>query len=128
MENMQAFIDFIFYEVWCKAPVGLVFHPDLFDANPELKELMVNFGFSTQAAERGKSFYKDVKAIYELFSPLSTQEVDQFKKWYQGNNDIEKVCANEPVIQLLRYKDAISSHPALGVCQRSCRVISSCLL
>jgi len=114
MENMQAFIDFIFYEVWCKAPVGLVFHPDLFDANTELKELMVNFGFSTQAAERGKSFYKDVKAIYNLFAPLSSQEVDQFKKWYQGNNDIEKVCANEPVIQLLRYKDAITSHPALG--------------
>jgi hypothetical protein len=31
------FIDFIFHEVWCKAPIGLVFHPDLFDANPDLQ-------------------------------------------------------------------------------------------
>lgn len=114
IEKMQAFIDFIFHEVWCRAPVGLIFHPNLFDGNSELKEVMVNFGFSTQAAERGKAFYSEVRAIYNLFASLSSHEIDQFKKWYQGNNDIEKVCANEPAIQLLRYKDVISTHPALG--------------
>lgn len=114
MEKMQAFIDFIFHEVWCKAPIGLVFHADLFDGNPELKEVMLEFGFSAQAAERGKTFYKDVKAIYDLFASLTAQEVDQFKQWYQSNNDLEKVCANDPTVQLLRYKDVISAHPLLG--------------
>ena len=82
MEKMQTFIDFIFHEVWCKAPIGLVFHPDLFEGNPDLKEVMTEFGFSAQAADRGKAFYKDVKSIYEFFALLSPQEIDQFKHWY----------------------------------------------
>ena len=114
MEKMQAFIDFIFHEVWCKAPIGLVFHPDLFDGNPELKEVMGEFGFSAQAAERGKTFYKDVKAIYDLFASLSPREIDQFKLWYQGNNDLEKVCANDPAIHLVRYTDIAVNHKDLA--------------
>lgn len=114
MEKMQAFIDFIFHEVWCKAPIGLVFHSDLFAGNQDLKEVMVEFGFSAQAAERGKAFYKDVKAIYELFASLSPQEVDQFKQWYQGNNDLEKVCANDPSAHLVRYADIAVAYKALG--------------
>jgi hypothetical protein len=113
MEKMQEFVDFIFHEVWCKAPIGLVFHPDLFEGNPDLKEVMSEFGFSAQAAERGKAFYKDVKAIYELFALLSAQEIDQFKQWYQGNNDLEKVCANDPAAQLARYADIAPAHQAL---------------
>lgn len=114
MEKMQTFIDFTFYEVWCKAPIGLIFHPDLFEGNPDLKEIMVEFGFSAQAAERGKAFYKDVKVIYELFALLSPQEIDQFKQWYQGNNDLEKVCANDPTAQLARYSDIRVFHTDLA--------------
>lgn len=114
MEKMQVFIDFIFHEVWCKAPVGLVFHPDLFDGSPELKEVMGEFGFSAQAAERGKAFYKDVKAIYDLFASLSPREIDQFKLWYQGNNDLEKVCANDPATHLARYADIAVNHKELA--------------
>lgn len=105
MEKMQTFINFIFHEVWCKAPIGLVFHVDLFNGDSDLKEVMVKFGFSAKAPKRGQKFYKDVKAIYELFALLSTQEIAQFKLWYQCNNDIEKVCAKDPTIQLVRYGD-----------------------
>lgn len=114
MERMQTFIDFIFHDVWCKAPIGLVFHPDLFEDNPDLKEVMVEFGFSAQAAERGKAFYKDVKAIYELFASLSPQEIDQFKQWYQGNNDLEKVCTNDATAHLVRYADIPVAHKGLA--------------
>lgn len=114
MEKMQEFIDYIFHEVWCKAPIGLVFHPDLFDGNPDLKEVMSEFGFSPNAAERGKTFYKEVKAIYELFMLLSAQEIDQFKQWYQGNNDLERVCANDPAAQLARYSDIAVFHKELA--------------
>ncbi|MFF7058187.1 HNH endonuclease [Achromobacter spanius] len=111
---MQTFIDFIFHEVWCKAPIGLVFHPDLFEGNKDLKEVMVEFGFSTQAAERGKAFFNDVKAIYELFASLSRKEIDQFKQWYQGNNDLEKVCANDPATLLARYADIAVNNKELA--------------
>ncbi len=114
MEKMQAFIDFTFHEVWCKAPIGLLFHPDLFGGDPDLKDVMVEFGFSPRAAERGKAFYKDVKAIYELFAPLSPQEIDQFKQWYQSNNDLEQVCANDPALHIIRYTDIPVAHKDLG--------------
>lgn len=110
MEKMQIFIDFIFHEVWCKAPIGLLFGPELFDENPDLKEVMVEFGFAAKAAERGRAFYKDVKAIYDLFAYLSPQEIDRFKQWYRGNNDLEKVCANDPAIHLARYDDIAVNH------------------
>jgi len=114
MERMQIFIDFIFYEVWCTAPVGLVFHTDLFEGNSDLKEVMVEFGFSPTASARGKRFYKEVKEIYELFEPLSTQEINQFKQWYQGNNDLEKVCAKNPAARLARYTDINAHHNQIG--------------
>jgi len=113
MEKMQDFIDFIFYEVWCKAPIGLDFHPDLFNAKSDLLEIMSGFGFSAKAPEGGKAFYKDVKAIYELFATLSPQEIDQFQRWYRGNNDVEKVCANDPTAQIVRYADIPVAHEDL---------------
>jgi len=114
LEKMQEFIDYIFFEVWCNAPIGLTFHPNLFVGKPELQDVMSEFGFSAHAAERGKVFYKDVKAIYENFALLSVREIDQLKDFYRGNNDLEKVCANDPVAQLARYVDIATSHPVLS--------------
>lgn len=114
MEKMQEFIDFIFFEVWCKAPIGLQFHPSLFVGKPELQDVMSEFGFSMQAAERGKAFYKDVKAIYEHFSILSADDIAQLEKCYRGNNDLEKICANDASAQLARYSDIAASHPVLS--------------
>lgn len=113
MEKMQEFINFIFFEVWSKAPIGLEFHPNLFNDMPDLHEVMSEFGFSAKAPERGKAFYKEIKAIYQRFAALSGQEIDQFQQWYQGNNDIEKVCANDPATQLVRYVDIPVAHKAL---------------
>jgi hypothetical protein len=114
LEKMQSFIDFIFYEVWCKASIGLVFHPDLFIGNPELKEIIAEFGYSPKAAERGKTFYYDVKTIYGLFAPLLPKDIDQFKQWYRDNNDVERVCANDPAVNPARYIDILVKYPVLG--------------
>ena len=114
MEKMQAFIDFIFFEVWCKAPIGLAFSLDLFEDEPDLREVLSSFGFAANAPERGKQFYKDIKAIYELFAALKPAQIDQFRQWYQANNDIEKVCANDPSIQIARYADITANHPDLS--------------
>lgn len=112
---MQEFIDFIFYKVWCNAPVGEVFHSELFKGNLELKEIMIEFGFSKKAPKRGKKFYQDVKTIYELFAELTSVQIDQFKLWYQGNNDMENVCANNPSIHLVRYDEIAVNYRQLAV-------------
>lgn len=114
MEKMQEFIDFIFYEVWCKAPIGLEFSPTLFEADSDLKGIISSFGFAAKAPKRGKKFYKDVKSVYELFALLSPQQIDQFKRWYQANNNIEKICTNDPAVQIACYADIEDNHPELS--------------
>lgn len=86
MEKMQKFIDFIFLEVWCKAPIGLAFGPDLFNKKSDLREVLSFFGFAAKAPERGKVFYKNIKSIYQFFAPLPANEIDQLKQWYVGNS------------------------------------------
>lgn len=113
MEKMQTFIDFIFFEVWCKAPIGLAFHPDLFVGDPDLQEVMSEFGFAPKAPARGKVFYKEVKSIYETFAPLPPAQVDQLRQWYRANNEIDKICANDPATSPARYADIKAIHEGL---------------
>ncbi len=94
MDRMQEFIDFIFFEVWCKAPGSGLFDLGLFAAKPELHELMEAFYYSD--AQGADFFYGHVERIYGLFAALTRPQIDQFEGWYRGNNDIEKVCENDP--------------------------------
>ncbi|WP_417528381.1 HNH endonuclease [Marinomonas shanghaiensis] len=114
MEKMQEFINFIFYEVWCKAPIGVEFTLELFDTKPDLKEVLSSFGFAKNAPDRGKQFYKEIKAIYALFEPLNAEQINQFTRWYEANNEIERVCNNDPSTQLARYADIALNHADLA--------------
>ncbi|MCP5448423.1 MAG: hypothetical protein H6964_15710 [Chromatiaceae bacterium] len=112
MERMQEFIDFIFYEVWCKAPASGTFGLNLFDSNAELREVMEVFYYSdTQGAD---FFYGHVERIYGLFSMLTAAQINQFQLWYQGNNDLEKVCTDDPAAHLARYSDIAVNHKDLA--------------
>lgn len=112
MEKMQAFIDFIFHEVWCKAPAGGDYSLDLFVANPELHDVMTAFHYDDS---NGAEFFSGhVERIYGFFSVLSDAQIIQFQQWYQGNNDLEKVCANDPATQLARYSDIAANHKDLA--------------
>lgn len=112
MEKMQEFIDFIFYEVWCKAPASGPFGLNLFDANADLREVMQAFYYSD--AQGADFFYGHVERIYDLFSALTVAQVDQFKQWYQANNSLEKVCANDPTAPLARYVDIAVNYKDLA--------------
>lgn len=112
MEKMQAFIDFIFHQVWCKAPTSGPFSLNLFDANAELREVMGAFYYSD--AQGADFFYGHVERIYSLFSVLTAEEINQFQEWYQGNNDLEKVCANDQTAHLARYTDIAVNHKDLA--------------
>lgn len=114
MEKMQEFIDFIFYEVWCKAPIGLAFSLDLFESEPDLADVLSVFGFSAKAPARGKEFYADIKSIYELFATLAPPHIAQLRQWYQANNNIEMICANDPAVLIARYSDIAAINPGLS--------------
>lgn len=103
MEKMQEFIDFIFHKVWCNAPTSRNYSLDLFVASPDLHEVMTAFHYDDG---KGAMFFAGhVERIYGLFSELTAAQINQFQQWYQGNNDLEKVCANDPTAHLVRYAD-----------------------
>jgi hypothetical protein len=111
MEKMQAFIDYIFQEVWCKAPTNGDYDLDLFISNSELYEVMTAFHYDDSI---GSEFFSGhVERIHGLFSKLTAAQINQFKQWYQANNDLEKVCANDPTSQLVRYTDIAVIHKDL---------------
>lgn len=112
MEKMQAFVDFIFHEVWCKASASGPFNLSLFDANAELREVMEAFYYSD--AQGADFFYGHVERIYGHFSALPPAQISQFQQWYQGNNDLEKVCANDSSAHLARYAEIAVNHLALS--------------
>ena len=103
MEKMQEFIDFIFYEVWCKAPGSGPYSLDLFNGNADLKDVMEAFHYSDS---KGADFFNGhIQRIYEHFAALTPDQINQFKIWFQANNDIERACANDPDLNLVRYAD-----------------------
>jgi len=112
MEKMQEFIDFIFYEVWCKAPRNSIFELELFDTNPELKGLMESFYYGD--TQGGDFFYGQVERIFKLFTKFNESQIHQLKKWYEANNNIEKICANDPTSQAIRYADINITLPELS--------------
>lgn len=112
MEKMQRFINFIFYQVWCRARKAGPYDLALFNANPPLQAIMTSLAYDHTKA--GDLFSSQVQAIYQSFAQLSRQEVAQFKRWYQGNNDVEKVCAKDPAIQIARYNEVAVAHKVLA--------------
>lgn len=111
IEKMQQFIDFIFYEVWCKAPSSGPFGLELFDGDADLKGVMTLFQVGDTKA--GDFFYGHVDLIYSHFATINPAQIDQLKRWYQANNDIEKACANDPVWPLARYADILPINAVL---------------
>jgi hypothetical protein len=112
MERMQEFVDCIFYEVWCNAPAHGAFSLSLFDCNQDLKEVMEAFYYSD--AKGADFFYGHVERIYNLFAALEPAQIDQFRQWYRGNNDLENVCANDPSRPLARYADLSPTYEVLS--------------
>lgn len=111
MEKMQEFINFIFHDVWCKAPTSGPFHLDLFLQDSALYEVMSVFAISD--SEGADFFYSHVERIYAIFANLAAHEIDQLKLWYDGNNRIENACANDHETQIVRYAELLALHPDL---------------
>lgn len=103
MDRMQDFIEFIVLEVWCKADGSTPFGLELFDGCPDLKTIMTTFAYDH--TKGGDAFSLGVEKNYAHFAKLSPQERQQFRQWFQCNNDIESACANTPGSQIIRYRD-----------------------
>jgi hypothetical protein len=112
MEKMQGFIDFIFFAVWCKARSRGTYGLHLFAANTKLYAVMRAFHYSdTQGAD---FFNTHVESIYKIFQTLPAGHIRKLRRWYSGNNDLERVCANAPGVLLIRYEEIKILNPELA--------------
>jgi len=112
MERMQGFIDFIFFAVWSKArnlgPYGL----HLFAANAKLHAVMTSFHY---ADTKGADFFNThVESIYHIFQKLPADAIRRLRRWYRGNNNLERICSNNANVPLVRYDDIKATHPELA--------------
>lgn len=112
MEKMQEFIDFIFYAVWCKARKKGNYDLRLFAANAKLYAVIEKFHYSDT---KGADFFnRNIESIYKEFQKLSPGQIRQIQRWYKGNNDIERVCANDSRVHLAKYEDIKKEFPNLA--------------
>jgi len=111
MEKMQKYMDFIFFEVWCKASNLGDFNLDLFDENIDLQDIIRAFNFLDTSPKWGKYFLQHIKDIFELFKLLNNDEIKKLKYFYQVNNNIKRLCNGqlEPIV----YKDLKTIHTDL---------------
>lgn len=111
MDRMQEFIDFIFYEVWCKAPNGGPYSIDLFASNPDLHEVMTAFHYAdTQVAQ---FFAGSVERIYAHFTKLNFKQIRRIKWWYASNNQIECLCHGQAGYHATLYSNLSQKYHAL---------------
>ena len=109
MEKMQEFIDFIFYEVWCKAPsveYGIhLFEPfdsPLYKIMSELNRRDLADSLKEGA---GKWFYETVNKIFIEFSKLTDEEIEAYRQQFKENNLIEELCSHQDDVSPAHYSD-----------------------
>lgn len=112
MEKMQEFIDYIFHEVWCKAPSCVAYSLDLYNNKPELKEVVTAFHYSS--TKGGDFFNAKIEEIFLIFKTLSADQICQLKIWYHSNNNIEYLCKNDPTFTPSTYSDINQLNADLG--------------
>jgi len=122
MEKMHEFIEYIFFEVWCKAPV-LEYGGEIFKGLPELQQMLVDFWNHEELAGKslkgGDFFLKGLNCIFNDFKQLKPKDIEQIKGWYVSNNDIEKCCSNDKTVHPIRYDQIKTEHPQLAKNLRS---------
>lgn len=116
MEKMQAFIERIFFDVWCMAPSSQ-YGIHLFDADADLYELMSHLVQKDLAGKldgSGKYFYVAVNEIYQEFKSLSVAEIQEYTNHFNANNDIEQACSGSATCKPVTFASLNASKQSLN--------------
>lgn len=118
MESMHKFVDFVFREVWCKAP-ELEYSIELYRSNQSLFDIMSELArqdLADKLAENGAAsfFYTHVNAIFNEFKRLSRDEIAVYLAHFDQNNDLTALCELSEGSAPVRYGELDSSKPELN--------------
>jgi hypothetical protein len=112
MEIMQGYIDYIFYEVWCKADGKDYDIENLFAEYDELLQMLIEL--DTSVVKGAVFFLTGLQQVFEDFKLLSPADILQLTKWYDSNNQFEKLCDNDPTVTPATYKIITIDYPDLS--------------
>ena len=98
VEKLQSFLDFLFFEVWCKAEGA--FDASKLEGNPELQQLYMDLGNSE--SDWADFFNSNIQLIYEAFLDEITEEADKayITDAYISNNNIEGICTDKTIVAI----------------------------
>lgn len=103
MDKMQCHINFIFFQVWCKA-AGKDYDIDvLFSDNKELCEIIKELHYSQ--LDGAEFFLTGLQQVFEDFKTLQAQDISRLNAWYCANNRVDLLCANDPSVTPATYDD-----------------------
>lgn len=112
MDEMQHYIDYIFYKVWYKATSRRDYSFEFFNDKWKLKQIVIKFHYDDTIG--GDLFNKTIEDVYKIFQTLSKSQKKQIKQWYISNNDIEKLCFNDNTVTPITYDDLNYFHEDLS--------------
>jgi hypothetical protein len=105
IETFQVYLDHLVKEVWCKADCE--FSLDLL--HEELRNIVLEIYNTEEDTTRGKVgdwLYGPIRKIYDIFrTQLTAVQKQQIIAWYDHNNDIEALCACDPLKVPATYTD-----------------------
>ena len=99
IETFQSWLDHLVKQVWCRNSGSYTI--DLL--HPDLKAVVEEIGNDDSI----KTDHLDgpIKKIDVLFQKLPPAQRAQFSMWYDNNNDIKALCANDPTKPPITYDD-----------------------
>jgi hypothetical protein len=112
IERFQEYLDHLVKEVWCKASGD--FSLDLL--HEDLRNIVLDIYNTEDDATRGNMgdwLFGPIRSIFDLFKNLSPEHKQRISDWYDNNNDIEALCACDPLKTPATYGDIHEINPEL---------------
>jgi hypothetical protein len=118
LEQMQDFVDFIFHEVWCKAP-DAEYGIHLYESNECLHRIMaelirLDLAGKMKDGSAAKFFYDGVNEIFNEFKMLTEDEIADYTLKFDANNKIEALCNGDDGLMPVTYESLNPAKAALN--------------
>lgn len=109
VEELQSYLDFLFFEVWMKADGD--WSLDKLNGNKKLKDIYIVL--DAEDSKNSYFFNSRIELIYKEFLKIKEPFKTRLKEGYLINNNIKNLCCNKELIPIT-FKEINGHYPNLG--------------